>query len=121
MAFTDYGLSTKDTPAAATKATVTVAAAPTGFKHVPIAVSATIACGTTAQTPLLVQLKDGSTEIAAWAVSAPANGMGGLAIGREELEGLIGSTATAMTLEFSAAGVTDSRQSVRLGYRTVKS
>jgi hypothetical protein len=63
-------------PAAATKATVNVAATP-GVRHVCAGISASIATAGTAQTPLTITLYDGdvATGVVKWAgkVAAPAN------------------------------------------------
>jgi hypothetical protein len=102
-------------PAAATKATITKAAGGTGVRHVATMISATIACDSTAQTPLNVYLRDGATGAGTilWAgtVAAPANGNGGVAV---PLPNVAGTENTAMTLEFSAAGVTASVEAVTL-------
>lgn len=107
-------------PSTATQATIAKAAGGAGVKHVCTGIVATIATGTTAQTPLSVYLRDGAsgagTIIATGTLSAPANSGGVLA-----LLGLhiVGSANTAMTLEFSGAGVTASLQAVTLmGYDT---
>jgi hypothetical protein len=101
-------------PAAATQATATLAAV-TGRRRQCVGIIASIACGATAQTPLHVYLRDGLTGagaiIGSAVLAAPANGVGvvpllGLAIA--------GTTGNAMTLEFEAAGVAASVQSVTL-------
>jgi hypothetical protein len=102
-------------PAAATVATTTKAAGGAGVRHVCNSITATVACGTTAQTPVKVYLRDGTagsgTIIWACTLAAPANGVGGLTV--TDLN-IVGSANTAMTLEFSAAGVTDSVEAVTL-------
>lgn len=100
-----------DEPAAATKATKTKAAA-SGVRHVVTSVHASLATSTTVQTPLSIQLKDGSTVIATWAVAAGANGQGGVSLDDVCYPC---SLSTAVTLEFSAAGVADSIQRITLG------
>lgn len=104
-------------PAAAAQATITKAAV-AGARHVCNAITATIACDSTAQTPITVYLRDGATGAGTviWAgtVAAPANGLGGVCVTGLNI---IGTVNTAMTLEFSAAGVTASVEAVSLsGY-----
>lgn len=100
-------------PGAAAQATATKAAGGAGVRHVCTSISATIACGATAQTPLNVFLRDGvtgaGTPIWAASIAAPVNGTGILSF-----DGLsiVGSANTAMTLEFSAAGVAASVEAV---------
>jgi len=108
-------------PSSATQATITKAAGGTGVKHVCNSITASVAAGSTAQTPLNVYLRDGAsgsgTVIWACSLSAPANGVGGVSV--TDLN-IVGSDNTAMTLEFSAAGVTASVEAVTLtGYDTV--
>ena len=105
-------------PSTATQATITKAAGATGVRHVCTGITATIATGATAQTPITVYLRDGATGAGTiiWTgtLAAPANSVGVIAITDLYLPG---SAATAMTLEFSAAGVTASLQAVTLtGY-----
>jgi hypothetical protein len=101
-------------PATATQATITKAAV-SGYRHVCNSITATVAANSTAQTPLTVYLRDGATGAGTilWAgtVAAPANGLGGVCVGGLNI---IGSENTAMTLEFSAAGVANSAQAVTL-------
>jgi len=104
-------------PAAATQATKTHAAE-SSKRHVCTGIIATIACATTAQTPLKIYLRDGATGagtiLAAFTVAAPANGCGGVAFTGLSIYGTVG---TAMTLEFSGVGVAASEQAVTLlGY-----
>lgn len=103
-------------PSAATKATKSHAAE-SGKRHVVTCVSATIATDSTAQTPIAVQLIDDTTPLATWTVSAPANGQGGIALCGLKF---IGTANKAMTLEFSGAGVSSSRQSVAMQGYTVR-
>lgn len=101
-------------PAAATQATCSIAAA-ANTKYVCKEISASIACGATAQTPISVRLRDGATGAGTvlWSMmlSAPANTCATI-----YLTGLSipGSNNTAMTLEFSGAGVAASQQTVNL-------
>lgn len=102
-------------PATATQATITKAAAGAGVRHVCNVISATVACGATAQTPIQIYLRDGATGAGTilWAasVSAPADGVGGVMF--SDLK-IMGSANTAMTLEFSGAGVTASQEVVTM-------
>lgn len=89
-----------------------------GVRHVCTGISISVAAGATAQTPVIVNLRDGATGagtiLATWALSAIVNGMGSL-----NLNGLnlVGSAATAMTLEFAATTATAVVGSVNLfGY-----
>lgn len=105
-------------PSAATQATITQAAAAAGVRNVCNSITACVACSTTAQTPINVYLRDGASGAGAiiWsgAIAAPANGVGIINISGLSI---IGSPATAMTLEFSGAGVTGSVQTVAMsGY-----
>jgi hypothetical protein len=102
------------TPAVATQATKTVAAV-AKFRHIAVGIFASIACAAAAQTPILVHLRDGAagagTILASFALAAPVNGFASI-----ELTDLAipGSENTAMTLEFAAAGVAGSQQTVTL-------
>lgn len=107
-------------PATATKATISVAGR-TGYRHVCTAISAIIAAGATAQTPVGVTLFDGASGAAnvlfQGVLSAPANQTGSII-----LTGLFipGSQGSAMTLEFSGAGVVASQEAVTLSYTDLK-
>lgn len=103
------------TPAAATQATATRAVGATGVFHV----ATTLTWGLTGgalQTPLDINLRDGATGagtiLRTWKAAIPAannainHSLSGLAI--------IGSTATAMTIEFDAAGAATIEQTVSL-------
>lgn len=105
-------------PAAATKATISKAAGAAGTKHVCTAISVTTSTVGTAQTVISVALRDGATGagtvLLAKQIILPVN-----TTWNWDLSGLniVGSDATAMTIEFSAAGVADSVQSVAMaGY-----
>lgn len=104
-------------PTTATQATITKAAV-AGARHVCKSITATVATGATAQTPITVYLRDGATGAGTiiWTgtLSAPANSAGVIAIAGLNI---FGSVNTAMTLEFSAAGVAASLEAVALsGY-----
>lgn len=104
------------TPAAATQATASRAAGAAGVRHVCTSISATLATGATAQAAAaLVNLRDGATGAGTilWSkqVILPTNGVWEVDLGGLNI---LGSAATAMTLEFSAAGVAGSFESVSL-------
>lgn len=107
-------LSVTHEPAAATQATIGKAAV-AGVRHICKEISASIAAAATAQTPISVRLRDGATGAGTilWSMmlSAPANQCASVA-----LTGLsiVGTPNTAMTLEFSGAGVANSQQTVNL-------
>jgi hypothetical protein len=114
--------SVQHTPAAATQATITKAAA-AGFRHVCDSITATLACAGTAQTPIQVVLRDGLTGAGAilWSakLAAPVNGMADIEM---EVLGIPGTSGNAMTLEFTGAGVAASEQCVAMvGYDIVSS
>lgn len=101
-------------PAAATQAIATKAAGAAGVKHVCYGIVATIAAGATAATPLNVQLLDGATVLLTASIAAPVNGVGVVALTGINIEG---TAATAMTLQFSAAGALTTVENVTLiGY-----
>ncbi len=112
--------SVTNTPAAATQATASQAAGAAGVRHVATTVTVCLAAGGTAQTPILAHLRDGATGagtiLRSWAFSAPVNtakcdNLNGLA--------MLGTAATAMTIEFTGAGVASSQQTVTLtGFST---
>lgn len=106
-------------PVAATVAIATVAAV-VGVRHVCVGITASLATGATAQTPVHIFLRDGASTLGTiiWASvgAAPANSavwweLPGLAIQ--------GSINTAMTLEFEAAGVAASLESITLHYMDI--
>jgi hypothetical protein len=109
------------TPAAATQATASKTAGGAGVRHVCRSISATLATAGTAQAAAAVlNLRDGATGAGTilWSkqVVLTTN-----AVWEVDISGLniVGSAATAMTLEFSAAGVAASFESVSMtGYDT---
>src|SRR5687767_14605001 len=113
--------SVNHTPAAATQATITKAAGAAGVRHVCTSISATLATiGTAQSSVILLNLRDGATGAGTilWSkqVALPAN-----AVWNVDLSGLtiVGSAATAMTLEFSAANAAASFASVAMtGFTT---
>lgn len=104
-----------NTPAVATAATASKAAGGGTVRHVATVVTWCFSTGANAQTPLLIHLRDGATGagtiIRSWTVAAPVNESKCV-----DLPGLaeIGTANTAMTLEFAAAGVAASQQTVTL-------
>lgn len=105
------------TPTAAAQATITKTAV-AGYRHVCDAITATLACGATAQTPIQVVLRDGLTGVGAvlWSafLAAPVDGSGLICITGI---GIPGTAGNAMTLEFTAAGVAASEEAVTMtGY-----
>lgn len=110
-------------PAAATQATAS-RAAKAGFRHVAQTVTATLAAGTTvpgAATQVTVNLRDGATGAGTIIWSAQIALPATIAATAQPiiLSGLnlVGSVNTAMTLEFSGAGATNTFEAVTLtGY-----
>lgn len=113
-------------PATATKATISKAAGGAGVRHVASALTVTFAVGSslnTAAAPLTVSLIDGASGGTTYLWQSIINLI--VLIGQtytitlSDLA-LVGSANTAMTLEFSAAGGTNTYQSVALaGYDVV--
>lgn len=110
------------TPTSNTQATITRAAGAAGVRHIATSISATLNALTAAtETTVLLNLRDGATGAGTilWSVrlhAIPA-GTTGIAIGGLSI---VGSAATAMTLEFAAAGGSNTFESVALtGYDTV--
>lgn len=105
-------------PAANTQATITKAAGASGVRHVCTSVSATFAAGASAPTAAvgtlnLIDGATGGTPIASWIIGVEATA------GRTTpfvITGLniVGTAATAMTLEFAAAGGANTYQSVAM-------
>jgi hypothetical protein len=112
------------TPVDNTQATITRAAGAAGVRHVCRSVSATlIGLAAAVEATVLVNLRDGATGagtiLRSWRFLVV--GGAGSQVG-VELSGLniLGSAATAMTLEFAAAGGADTFETVALsGYDTV--
>lgn len=98
--------------------TISKAAGAAGVRHVCTGISISVSAGATAQTPVVVNLRDGATGagtiLASWALSTIANSTTSV-----QLTGLniVGTAATAMTLEFAATTATAVVGSVNLvGY-----
>lgn len=112
------------TPTANTQATITRAAGAAGVRHVCRSISfSLIGLAASAEATVLVNLRDGATGAGTilWSQRLLVTGTTGSQTGIT-LSGLniFGSAATAMTLEFAAAGGADTFESVALtGYDTV--
>ncbi|MEM0272918.1 MAG: hypothetical protein QW514_10295 [Thermoprotei archaeon] len=109
-----------NTPATGTQATATKAAGGSTVRHVATSVTACVAANATAQTPILIHLRDGAsgsgTILRTWAISAPATSSQCI-----DISGLnmTGSANTAMTIETASAPVTGAQATVTLtGYST---
>lgn len=107
-------------PAAATQATISAPAGAAGVRNIATFISFIIVTVGTAQTILSVVLRDGATGAGTvlWQKQfiLPVNAVLSESITLPHLQG---TAATAMTLEFSAAGVAASVQTVSLaGYTT---
>lgn len=107
-------------PAAATQATITQAAGAAGVKNVATSIAFSITTVGTAQTVISVALRDGATGAGTvkWSKQfiLPVNSTISESVSLPDIQG---TAATAMTLEWSAAGVAASLQSVSLtGYTT---
>lgn len=108
-------------PAAATQATITRAAGAAGVRHICTSISATFSAGATAGAAVKVYLRDGITGAGAilWSgsLAVPIGGSQNIVISDLSIVGL---AATAMTLEFAAAGAAGTFQNVSLtGYDTI--
>lgn len=110
-------------PAAATVATITRAAGAAGVRHVCTSIDAALVIPATANQPAItLNLRDGATG-AGTILWSRRFGVGAAIAGDAQQEvslsglNIVGSAATAMTLEFSAAGVATTLQSVAMtGY-----
>jgi hypothetical protein len=108
------------TPAAATQATASQTAGGAGVRNVCNTISATLATAGTAQAAAAVlNLRDGATGAGTilWSLQVilPTNGLWSFSVGGLNIPG---TAATAMTLEFAAAGVAASFQSVAMSGTT---
>lgn len=101
-------------PAAGAQATATRAAGAAGVRHVLTSIAADITASA-AQGPLIVAVRDGATGVGTilWQRRLSAQTTP-FADARIELSGLniVGSAATAMTVEFTAAGVATTTETV---------
>lgn len=113
---TDWSIT--HTPVAATQATISKGAVASTY-HVCTSISFMVAVAGTAQTLIQVNLRDGATGAGTilWSMSILKTANEAPTFVTISGLSIIGSVNTAMTLEFSAAGVADSVQSVALtGY-----
>jgi len=113
--------SVTSSPAANTQATATKAAGGAGVRHVANSVTASFAAGATAGAAIQVNLRDGASGAGTilWSalLTAPIGDSRSVTLSGLNL---VGSAATAMTLEFTAAGGATTLESVTLtGYDTV--
>jgi len=102
---------TTTTAGTAAQAVATLAAGAAGVKHVLYGIVASIATGATAQTPINIQVLDGASVIFSVEVSAPVDGYALVSLTGLHIEG---TAATLMKLQFAAAGVAASIQTVNL-------
>lgn len=107
-------------PATVTQATATKSAGAAGVRHIATSVTATLCAGAssiTAAAPLVVNLRDGAsgagTIVWSTIINVPIAAAQCTGVALSGLN-VVGSTATAMTLEFNAAGGTNSYESVSL-------
>lgn len=98
-------------PATAAQAIAIKAAGSGQTKHVCTGIVARISCAATAQTPIFIQVLDGASVVFSTTVAAVAGASDGVTLTGLWIEG---SPATSMTLQFSAAGVLASQETVTL-------
>lgn len=93
-------------PAVATVATASKAAGAAGVQHVMIQGGWSLSCAATAQTPIAITVRDGAsgagTVLWAWSAAALADTCVNVALPPGIY--LVGSAATAMTIEFASGG-----------------
>jgi hypothetical protein len=99
------------TPAAGAQATIVQAAAGGSVRNVCKAITASIACGATPQTPIQVRVLDGATVVWSAKLACPANDCRAIALAGLNI---VGSPNTAMTVEFAGVGVANSEQAVSM-------
>lgn len=110
------------TPAANTQATISRAAGAAGVRHVCKSITVSgIGLAAAAEASVLVNLRDGATGAGTilWSqrIYIPAGGQNGFSIAGLNI---VGSAATAMTLEFAAAGGANTFESVAMtGYDAI--
>jgi len=104
-----------NTPAAATQATISKAASGAGARHVATSISACTAQTAAGQTPIAINLRDGATGagtiLRTWKIATVLGDSRCIDISNLSI---IGSINTAMTIEFAAAGVAGSEQTVNM-------
>lgn len=112
------------TPAAATQATITRAAGAAGVRHVCRSITISlIGLAAAVEATILVNLRDGATGAGTilWSTRLLVTGTTGSETGVTLANlNIFGSAATAMTLEFAAAGAANTFESVALtGYDSI--
>jgi hypothetical protein len=116
----DWNPPPTNTPGLAAQATCSRAAL-ANYRHVCTGVIGSIACGGTAQTPIVLALRDSTTGagniLFSVALSAIVNGAANFSV--TFAAGIPGVIGNAMTWEFAGAGVAASQQTVTMfGYTT---
>jgi hypothetical protein len=110
--------STQHDPAAAAQATITRAAGAAGVRHIATSIHASLSGGAAASGVMKVYLRDGAAGVGAilWSGNLQVAALGHAHIDLSALS-IVGSAATAMTLEFAAAAGAGSQENVSLtGY-----
>jgi hypothetical protein len=112
-----WSISNQGTAAAAS---ATKAAGAAGVAHVVTSISITVTCAGTAQTPVVVNLRDGATGVGTvlrtWALAALVGTTYNI---NEPNLNIAGTAATALTIEFAAATAANVVASVNAtGYDT---
>lgn len=110
----------KHEPAAATQATKSKAAA-AGTRHVCTHITAILSTTDTAQSSVIyIYLRDGATGAGTILWEMPVTASTNTTVGYAgPIPNIVGTANTAMTLEFSGAGVSNSKQTVTLvGFST---
>jgi len=105
-------------PAAAAQATITRAAGAAGVRHICTSIHASLSGGAAASGVMKVYLRDGAAGVGAilWSGNLQAGALGHAHVELSALS-IVGSVATAMTLEFAAAAGAGSQENVTLtGY-----
>lgn len=106
--------SVTSTPATAVQASASKSAAGSGNQHVCQSISFALSVGSTAQTVIQVNLRDGATGAGTilWSLNVVKAANEAPTYFHAGNLNIVGSANTAMTLEFSGAGVTSSYESV---------
>jgi hypothetical protein len=107
------------TPSAATQATVSQAAGGSGVQFVAQSISFALSVDGTPQTAIQINLRDGATGAGSilWSQTIVKAATEPITFFHASGLNIVGSSNTAMTLEFSSAGVASSVESVTLtGY-----
>lgn len=120
LSLTPSNNSCTNTPGVGAQATCTIAAGAGTVRHVSTFITACVSTGVNPQTPLILNLIDGAsagTPIWSATLSAPATSSACIVT---PMISAPGSATTAMTLEFAAAGVALSQETVALQALDVK-